>query len=60
MFFFSIDDYYDDPESVDCEAVSDEYQYQFAYNEGCSQDPDTTCVVGSQCGVKGLFFHVQG
>ena len=61
FLFFSIDDYYDDPDSVDCEPVINESQVnQYAYNEGCSQDLDTMCVVGSQCGVKGLLFHVQG
>ena len=61
FFFFSIDDYYDDPESVDCEPVIEEFQVdQYAYNEDCSQNPGAMCVVGSQCGVKGLFFHFQG
>ena len=52
-------DYYDDPDSVDCEPpLDDSPKFEYVYNSASNCPEGTKCTNGNTCGVKGITFHL--
>ena len=53
-------DYYEDPDSIDCEPpLDDSPKFIHVYNNENSCPSGTTCTNGGNCGIRGNFFKLR-